>query len=70
MKKSRELAITICELFEELLDEYDIIINKEERDEYMKDMDDDEKEGVARLFGSAYYSLEDSITEIIEKEIN
>ena len=66
MTKSREIAIQICELVENLLDEYNVIINEEERKKYMEDMNEDEKEEIARLFGSAYYSLEDSITEIIE----
>ena len=67
MEKAREVAITICDLFEDLLNEYDLTIETEERNDYMEDMDDDEKEEVARLFGSVYYSLEDEITEIIEK---
>lgn len=68
MEKSREVAIKILDLFEDLLDDHDITIETEERNDYMEDMDDDEKEEVARLFGEPYYSMEDSITEILNKE--
>ena len=67
MEKAREIAIQICEEFETILDEYDVTIDTEERQEYMEDLDDDEKETVARLFGTPYYALEDTITKIIEK---
>lgn len=70
MEKAREVAIEICGLFEGLLDEYDLTIETEERNDYMEDMDDDEKEEVARLFGEVYYSLEDEITAIIEKAMS
>lgn len=32
----------------------------------MEDMDDEEKEEVARLFGEVYYTLEDQITDILK----
>lgn len=70
MEKAREVAIEICGLFEGLLDEYDLTIETEERNDYIEDMDDDEKEEVARLFGEVYYSLEDEITVIIEKAMS
>ena len=68
MEKSREVAIKILDLFEELLDEYDITIETEERNDYIEDLDDSEKDGVARLFGEPYYSLEDSVTEVLNKD--
>lgn len=67
MKKSREAAIEICGLFEDLLCEHDLTIETEERKEYMEDMNDDEKDEVARIFGDVYYSLEDSVTDVLEK---
>lgn len=70
MTEAREVAIQICSLFEDILEEHDITIDTQERRDYMEDMDEGEKEEVARLFGSVYYSLEDDITEIIEKIIN
>lgn len=69
MEKAREAAIKICALFEGILDEYDLTVETQERKDYMEDMDEDEKAEVARLFGVEYYTLEDSITEIIEKLI-
>ena len=53
----RALAVAILERFEGLLDKYDITIPDEDRDDY----DEDE----ARLFGAAYYDLEDEITELL-----
>ena len=52
----RHTSSDICELFEELLDKYDINIPDENREG-----DPDE----AHLYGDNYVDLEDSITEII-----
>lgn len=57
---ARELAQTILEKFEQVLDEKDITIPSDDRE-----CEDTE----ARLFGTEYYRLEDEITEIIEKEM-
>lgn len=66
MEKEREVAIEILGLFEDLLNEHDLTIETEERNDYMEDMDDEEKEEVARLFGEVYYTLEDQITDILK----
>lgn len=66
MEKEREVAIEILGLFEELLNEHDLTIETEERNDYMEGMDDEEKEEVARLFGEVYYTLEDQITDILK----
>ncbi len=62
MTKERELASTILDEFEEFLVGHDIKIPNKERDEY--ESPEDEK---AILFGSEYYSLEDTLTEMIKK---
>lgn len=56
----RELAINVLDIFETFLDDYDITIPDGNR-EFVKD------EG--RLFGEAYYRLEDEITELLEKRV-
>lgn len=60
----RNVACEICEKIEGWLDEKDITIPNEERDEYTDD--EEEKEELARLFGSDYYDLEDFVVESIE----
>lgn len=59
LSKARGLAVKICELFEDLLDEHDITIPSDEREG---------EEGEARLYGPEYYSLKDEITEAISRE--
>lgn len=54
--KLRQFSACICDQFEELLDENDITIPDTERA-------GDECE--ARLFGSTYAELEDSVTQIL-----
>ena len=54
--KAREVATKICDLFEEILDRYDITIP------------DDEREGAedeARLYGSTYYAFEDRVVKCL-----
>lgn len=55
------IAITILELFEDLLEKHNITIPDEDRE-------GDESE--ARLFGMTYANLEDEITAIIDPYIN
>lgn len=57
-KKSKEKAIEILNLFEELLDEHHIDIPDPLRNG---------EEGEAHLYGEAYYKLEDEIFGIIQK---
>jgi hypothetical protein len=59
MSRERELSIEILDLFEELLEEKNITIPSEDREG---------NESEARIYGSEYYSLEDRITEILERE--
>lgn len=66
VEEAKEKAIQICGLIEDLLVEHNLTIDTEERREYMEDMDEDEKDEVARLFGEVYYSMEDRIREIIK----
>ena len=58
MDKNREVAIKIIELFEELLEKYQIQIPSEDREN-----NPDE----ASIFGTNYYNLEDGITKILEE---
>ena len=58
MEKKRKIAIDILNEFEELLDYHEI------------DIPDEDREGnpiEARLFGKNWYTLEDKITDILEK---
>jgi hypothetical protein len=52
----RQLAISICDEFEELLDEKGIMIPSSDREG---------REEEACLYGSEYYALEDAIVEIL-----
>ena len=52
----REYAAGICDVFEDLLAEYDILIPDEDREG---------EEGEACLYGDAYYATEDRIVEIL-----
>jgi hypothetical protein len=52
----RELAILICDEFEELLAEKDIMIDSSDREGRPEE---------ACLYGSEYYALEDAIVEIL-----
>lgn len=56
----RQLAIRICDEFEELLAEKDIKVQSNDRTG-----DEDE----ACLFGSEYYALEDGIVDILREEL-
>lgn len=71
-------AIKICEKIEEWLDDKDITIPNDERDEYFDEADyflDDEdeyddlecEEELCRLFGSDYYAIEDFCIDELEK---
>ena len=55
------IAITILELFEDLLEKHNITIPDEDRE-------GDESE--ARLYGMTYANLEDGITAIIDPYVN
>lgn len=55
--KNRQLAIDILDLFEELLEKYDITIPSEDRDE-----------DSSRLHGEEYFELEDAITNLLNGE--
>ncbi len=63
MTKERELACELLGEFEEFLAGHNVKIPNEERDEY----DADEGTETAILFGSQYYTLEDTLTEMIKK---
>ena len=52
----RVISADICDLLEDLLGKYDLIVPSEDRE-------GEEDEG--RIFGEIYYSLEDQVTEII-----
>ena len=69
MNKARELAISIIDLFEELLDEYGIDIPSEDRDMEMEDMTEEEikEAGFAHIYGTDYYNLEDAIVALLEE---
>ena len=56
-EKAREKAIKILDVFEELLDKYEINIPDDNRENHPTE---------CRIYGSNYYFLEDKITEIIE----
>lgn len=58
MDKNREVAIKIIELFEELLEKYEIQIPSEDRENNPAE---------ASIFGTNYYNLEDGITKILEE---
>lgn len=61
MDKYREIAIEIIEIFEELLEKYNIVIDSEERQEALKA----NEIGVANIYGDEYYNLDDKITNLI-----
>lgn len=54
----RNLAISIINIFEGLLDEKEIDIPSDDREG---------NEEEARIYGTEYYDLEDSITELLKK---
>ena len=58
--KVRHTAAAICELFEELLDENDIMIPDDDRTG---------AEGEARLYGCTYFNLELAVTDILKSLI-
>lgn len=57
----REHAVKICDVFEDLLAEHNIIIPDENREG---------EEDEAALYGDAYYATEDSIVEILTELLN
>lgn len=63
MTKEKEFACELLAEFEEFLAGHNIKIPNEERDEY----EADEGTETAILFGSQYYTLEDTLTEMIKK---
>jgi hypothetical protein len=69
MDKKRELAASIIDLFEDLLEEYGIDIPNEDRDMEMEDMTPEEIEnaGLAHIYGDSYYYLEDAIVELLSE---
>ena len=58
METTREFAIAILDLFEDLLDEKGIDIPSEDRVG---------EEGEARLYGIEYFQLEDGIVQLLEQ---
>lgn len=56
MRKNREIAIKILDKFENFLEENNIVIPSEEREE---------NENEACIYGTKYYDLEDSIINIL-----
>ena len=54
--KVRQFAASICDLFENLLDEYDIDIPNDDRE------GDD---GEAHIYGITYAELEDNVKEVL-----
>ena len=63
MEKNRETACEILELFEELLDKYNIVINSDDR----KEMILSREHNVAAIYGEEYFLLEDKITNILNQ---
>lgn len=59
MEKNRKIAIKILDKFEELLEEKDITIPNDDREE---------EQDEARIYGSDYYDLEDAIVEILDNK--
>jgi hypothetical protein len=57
--KARRIANEILDEFEELLDEKGIVIPSDDRED---------REEEACLYGTEYYRLEDSITDLLVKE--
>lgn len=60
MEKYREIASTIIDEFEKILNKHKIKLLNEEREE---------KENEACIYGSDYYNLEDKIVEILDEHI-
>jgi hypothetical protein len=63
MEKNREIACEILEVFEELLDKYNIVINSDDR----KEMILSGEHNVAAIYGEEYFLLEDEITNILNQ---
>ena len=63
MEKNREIACEILEVFEELLDKYNIVINSDDR----KEIKLSGEENVAAIYGEEYFLLEDKITNILNQ---
>lgn len=57
---NRDVAISIIDIFEDLLDENDITIPDEFRS-------GEEGSDEARIFGDTYYDLENKITDLLNK---
>lgn len=58
MEKEREIAGRIIDLFEDLLQKYNIKIPSEDRKGDVEE---------ANIYGKEYYDLEDKITELIKE---
>ena len=56
MRRNREIAIKILDKFENFLEENNIVIPSEEREE---------NEDESCIYGTKYYDLEDSIIDIL-----
>jgi hypothetical protein len=65
IEKARQIAIEVLEEVEDFLQAHGVNIPNKEREEYETD-EDTEK---AILFGSEYYTLEDTLTRLIEKAL-
>ncbi|MFH1110744.1 MAG: hypothetical protein V1790_16340 [Planctomycetota bacterium] len=56
----RELAILVCDQFEDLLDEKNIMVDSADREG---------REEEACLYGSEYYAIEDGVVDILMEEL-
>ena len=59
MERNREIACEIIDIFENLLEEKNITIPSKDREG---------NEDESRIFGEEYYSLEEKITELLDKK--
>jgi hypothetical protein len=59
----------IINCFGSLLDEYKIKLPQSEREKIEYTDDKEEQNGLATVFGSDYYSLEDQIMEILKQRL-
>lgn len=68
ISRERHIAIRILDEVEEMLEEHNITIPSDDREDYGGD--ENLKESTqARLFGTEYYLMEDAITTIMEEEL-
>lgn len=68
ISRERHIAIRILDEVEEMLEEHNITIPSDDREDYSGDKNLEDVEQ-ARLFGTEYYVMEDAITKIMEEEL-